>query len=229
MNPDAVSLAPPDGADGVVTTGILLTAHPRVVVGARPPATTLALPTLTLSTPAVGLHVPVEIELPFADLSARVAAVLAGQTAGQGVQVNDVKIWGVGDTAVIKVDVAGKVNGALYLVGRLAYDDSTRTLLLDDLRYTVASNDAMSRIKVTLGAALVRHAVEEATGHGRFAVGAQLDSVRTVLNQQLNRPLAPGVSIAGEIEEVRVIGLFTTSTAFLLRVALDGHASLGMQ
>jgi hypothetical protein len=229
MAPERVTLAPLAGRGGVAVTAVSLTARPRVVVGERPRAAVRPLPRLALGTGAGAIHVPVDIEIPFADIGRRAAAQLAGQTAGQGMRVSDVKVWSAGDTAVVQVDLAGKVNGALYLVGRVGYDIASRTLAIDDLRYTIQSASAMSRVKVTLGAPLVRRAVESATNGGRWNVGALLDDTRDRMTAELNRPLGEGVRLAGAIHSVRLAELRTTPSAFLLRVVLDGEARVVLE
>jgi len=226
MSPETAQLTALTGAGAEGTTAILLTALPRVVMGARPDVTVKPLPSLTLTQPSAGLHLPVQIELPFADLSDRATAMLAAQPAEQGLKVNDVKIWGVGDTAVVKVGVSGKVSGSLYMLGRVGYDSTERAVLITDLRYTLASNSAMSRLKASLGSGRIKHAIEEATGHGRMKIGEQLDSLGVRLTQELNRTLAPGVSLTGAIRSVRIDRLYTTQTAFVLRVVLDGDAAI---
>jgi len=144
-------------------------------------------------------------------------------------RVGDVKVWGVGDTAVVMLALEGKVNGSLYLLGRIAYDSTSRSLLINDLRYTLASHDVMSRIKSTLGSGRIKSAIDAATGQGHLAVGEQLDSLKTRLTEQLNRSLAPGVQLAGNVNDVRVSRLFTTQNAFVLRVVVDAEAVIVVQ
>jgi hypothetical protein len=229
MSPETVSLLPIAGSASAVATAIVLTARPRVSIGPKPSPGTRSLPSLTLARRSAGIHVPVEIELPFSDLSQKVTTLLAGEVAGKGISIGDIKVWGVGDTAVVMVALEGKVNGSLYLLGRVSYDSVSRAVLLGDLRYTLASHDAMSRIKSTLGANRIKSAVDAATGRGRLAVGEQLDSLKSRMTQELNRPVAPGVTLAGGVRDVRFVGLFTTQTAFVLRVVLDGEAVLLVQ
>jgi hypothetical protein len=133
MSPDAVSLAPLSGTGQAVTTALVVTAHPRIVVGAAPPPNTKPLPALTLADPTGAIHVPLEIELPFDDLSKRATAALAGEVAGQGITVKNVNVWGVGDSAVVRVDLTGKINGAVFLLGRIGYDPVSRSVLINDL------------------------------------------------------------------------------------------------
>jgi hypothetical protein len=229
LSPEMVSLAPVIGSPSVISTAIVLTAHPRVTVGAKPEASAAPLPSLTLARRSSGIHVPVEIELPFTDLSQKVTAMLAGETAGKGMRVGEVKLWGVGDTAVVMLGLEGKLRGSLYLLGRVSYDSTGRAVLLSDLRYTLASNDMVSRIKSTLGAARIKSAVDRATGNGHLAVGEQLDSLKSRLTQQLNRSLAPGITLAGSVRDVRFAGLYTTPTAFVLHVVLDAEAVILVQ
>lgn len=229
LSPEAVSLAPVIGSASAISTALVLTARPRVSVGAKPSVSSQSLPSLTLARRSSGIHVPVEVELPFSDLSQKVSALMAGDTAGKGMHVGEVKLWGVGDTAVVMLALEGKVNGSLYLLGRVSYDSTARAVLLSDLRYTLASHDMMSRVKSTLGAGRIKSAIDAATGKGHLAVGEQLDSLRSRLTQELNRELAPGVRLAGSVNDVRFTKMYTTQTAFVLRVVLDGEAVILVQ
>jgi Domain of unknown function (DUF4403) len=224
LSPESVSLAPVIGSASAISTAIVLTARPRVVVGPKPETATPPLPSLTLARRSGGIHVPVEIELPFSDLSQKVTSLIAGDTAGKGMRVGEVKLWGVGDTAVVMIGLQGKVNGSLYLLGRVSYDSSARAILLSDLRYTLASHDMMTRIKSTIAAGRIKSAIDAATGRGHLAVGEQIDSLKSRLTQELNRSLAPGVTLAGSVRDVRFAGLYTTQNAFVLHVVLDAEA-----
>jgi hypothetical protein len=229
LSPETVSLAPVIGSASALSTALVLSARPRVTVGGKPSVSAQALPSLTLARRSSGIHVPVEVELPFSDISQKITTLLAGETAGKGMRVGEVKLWGVGDTAVVMLALEGKVNGSLYLLGRVSYDSTSRSVLLSDLRYTLASHDMMSRVKSTIGAGQIKSAIDAATGKGHLAVGDQLDSLRSRLTQELNRELAPGVRLAGSISEVRFTRMFTTQTAFVLRVVLDGEAVILVQ
>jgi hypothetical protein len=229
MSPDAVSLAPLSGTGGrggAVTTAIALSAHPRVVVGARPSTDARPLPTLTLAGKTTGIHVPLDIQIPFDELGRRATALLSGEVAGKGMTVGQISAWGVGDTVVVKVGVQGRVSGSLYLLGKISYDVPTRSVLISELRYTLESSSKMSSIKATIGAPRIRNALAAATGHGRLAVGDQIERLKSQLGDLLNRPIAPGVVLTGGVTDVRIDRLFATGTAFVLRVVLDAEARI---
>ncbi|HEX3868143.1 MAG TPA: DUF4403 family protein [Gemmatimonadaceae bacterium] len=229
LSPEHVSLGPLTGAGSTATTALVLTARPRVVVGGKPEEVAAPLPSLSLSAAQGGVHVPLEIEVPFADLSRRVTALLAGEVAGKDLDIRAITVWGVGDTAVVKVGIGGRLRGDLFLVGRVGYDSAARAVLISDLQYTIASADKISSIKSTLGAIRIRRALADATGHGRLAIGEQLDRATVQLNAALNRELAPGVALSGGVMRVRIASLSTTESAFVLRVVLDGDARIDVR
>jgi hypothetical protein len=226
MSPDRVSLAPLRGTGQTVNTALVITARPRITVGAAPTTVLKPLPALTLADGSGDIHVPLEIELPFEDLSKRATAALAGEVAGQGITVRGVNVWGVGDSAVVRVDLAGKISGAVFLLGRLGYDTASRSVLINDLNYTIASANKMTSIKAALGAVRIRHALAAAAGHGKLAVGEQVDMLKTELGIELNRELAPGVVLSGYVKDARIDRLYSKPDAFVLRVVLDAEAKV---
>lgn len=229
VRPERVSLAPITGVAGTVRTGLVVTAQPQVVLGVAPAAAARPLPALTLARQGAGLRIPVDVRLPFADIEQRALALLTPDAAAEGITVHGLNVWGAGDTVAVRVDMSGKLTGAFYLVGRVGYDAAARAVRIDGLDYTIESETAMSRLKATLGAPLIRRALGRATNGGRLHVGAQLDSARAALDRQLNRPLAPGVAVGGGMRDVRITGLHTTADAFVVRVVLEGDARLFVQ
>lgn len=229
MGVEQVSLAPVAGSGGAAETAVVVTARPGVLLGARPTPATRPLPALTLAAAPPGLRIPLDVRLPYADLGRRAATLLAPEAAVKGITVRDVRVWGAADTIVVRVDMAGSLAGTFFLRGLLGYDATARTVRIDDLRYTIESENAMTRLKTTLGAPLIRRALDEATGGGRLNVGAHLDSVRQQLTQRLNGQLAPGMLVGGGITDVRITGVHTTGDAIVVRVALAGAARIILQ
>ena len=230
MTPENIALARPLGRGDALTTAVVITARPHASIGSKPAPERRALPVLGLAPVGVsGIHVPVDIELPFADLSARVTQLMKGEIPGQNLGIDSVRIWGVSDTMVVRVSVHGTVTGDLYALGRVQYDSASRRLLVSDLEYTLASESRMSRFKATIGSYRIKRALDQATGHGQLDVGTQLDSLRRQLTAQLNRPLGPGVTVSGSVSDIRIAKLATSNSAFVLRVVLDGTARLNVQ
>ncbi len=109
MTPEAVLLARPLGRGDALTTAVVITAHPHATLGARPSTERRPLPPLGLATTQSGIHIPVDIDLPFSDLSTRVTLLMKGEVPNQNMFIDDVKVRGVGDTMVVQVAVHGSV------------------------------------------------------------------------------------------------------------------------
>ena len=229
VRPEHVSLVPPTAQAGTVRTGLVVVAQPQVVLGAAPVEAARPLPALTLARPTAGLRIPVDVWLPFADIEQRALALLAPDAAAEGITVEALDVWGAGDTIAVRVDVSGDLAGTFYLVGRVGYDAAARAVRIDGLDYTIESANVMTRLRTTLGAPLIRRALDRASRGGRLHVGAQLDSARAGLDRQLNRSLAPGVAVGGGMRDVRITGMHTTADAIVVRVILEGDARLFVQ
>ena len=57
----------------------------------------------------------------------------------------------------------------------------------------------------------------------------ELQAASAQLAAQMNQRLAPNATIAGSVREVRIAGVYTTPTAFVVRVVMDGAARLSVQ
>jgi len=125
--------------------------------------------------------------------------------------------------------VHGSVSGDFVALGRVRFDSAERHVRVSELQWTLASASRLDRFKTTIGAFRINRALDLATGHGSLDVGTQLDSLRRQLTSQLNRPLAPGVTVSGGVTDIRIVALAASSSAFVLRVVVDGAAKLDVK
>lgn len=229
MEPEAVRVTPFVGTGPAITTTLTLQARPRIVAGARPPTRARPLPPLALGAAPGDFRVPVEVTLPYAEVERQATALLAAETAGESVTVDRVTVRGTGDTVVVALGVRGALRGELTLVAVPRWDAAARTLVLEGLDWSLQSRGLLARVTSTLAAPLVGRAVRQATGGGRIALGAQLDSVRVELLRTLNAPLAPGVVMGGSVQPVEVSGVWAGPSAFVVRAAVTGRAGVWFQ
>lgn len=228
LDPQDVRVAPLVGNGPSFLTAITLYARPRVVAGAKPAALVKRLPTLTLGEAPANFDVPVSVEMPFAEIERRAGMLLAAEATGN-VHVDSMHVRGVADTVHVDLDVSGAMRGRLTLTARLRWNAALRELQLDDLAWTLASRGAMSRVKATLGAPLIGRAVRRATMGGRVPLGAQLDSVRVEMMRLLNGPIGVGVLLGSSVNDVQILGVTSTATAFVVQARLTGRAGVWIQ
>ena len=154
--------------------------------------------------------------------------LLAAEATGN-VHVDSMHVRGVADTVHVDLDVSGAMRGRLTLTARLRWSAALRELQLDDLVWTLASRGAMSRVKATIGAPLIGRAVRRATMGGRVPLGAQLDSVRVEMMRLLNGPIGVGVLLGSSVNDVQILGVTSTATAFVVQARLTGRAGVWIQ
>jgi hypothetical protein len=229
LDPEAIRVVPLTGVGASFRTAIVVYARPRVIAGARPANSVRALPPLQLGTSPPGFVVPVTVEMPFAEVNRRATELLVAETAGTSLRVDSVSVGASGDSVRVALRVNGSLNGVLTLASRLRWDAEARELRLDELDWSLASRGLLSRVKATLAAPLIGRAIRKATNGGRVQLGAQMDSVRTQMLQLLNRTVAPGVVLGGSITRFDVQQVSTTSSAFVVRIRLEGQANVFLQ
>ncbi len=226
LEPEAVRVTPFVGAGPSLTTSMILYARPRVISGRKPGTRTRPLPALALGTAPASFNVPVSVELPFADVAKRAGLLLAADPPSGGVRVDSVQVRGRGDTVDVYLDVSGTMKGRLSMTSRMRWDAAARELRLDDLEWTLASRGMLSRMTSTLAAPFIGRAVRRATMGGRVPLGAQLDSVRTQLMVKLNGPIGPGVVMGSSVSALRITGVTSSATAFVVRAQLNGTSGV---
>ncbi len=230
ISPATLRLAPITSDEGAITSQVALTARPTVSIGARPSpdsAPVQPLPPLAIaaSVPDI-LSVPVRVEIPFTEVSARINAAVRGRPLDGGHRIAGVGVWGAGDSVVVQLDVAGDHTLSLYLVGAVVYDAAPRTIGVSGLRYTIESDQAMTRIGARLAAGEIRSAIQDAVGPGEWPVGPYLESVRAQLGEALGGELAPGVTSVAEIYAVDILGVYSSATAFVVHGFFAGRARI---
>ena len=208
---------------------MILYARPRVISGDKPSTRSRPLPVLALGTSGKSFVVPVSVELPFADVAKRAGVLLKADPPAGGVRVDSVQVRGRGDTVEVDLDVSGTMRGRLNMTSRMRWDAAARELRLDDLEWSLASKGMLSRMTSTLAAPFIGRAVRRATMGGRVPLGAQLDSVRTQLMAKLNGPVGPGTVMGSSIGELRIVGVTSSSTAFVVRAQLTGTSGVWIQ
>lgn len=228
MDPSAVRVGLLAMRHDTLVTAVGLSAHPRVVGGARPEAAVRPLPAPkdSSSRPPV-LHLLSEGRLPYDVASTILSRELRGDTihvAGQKLIVDSLQVLGVGDgRAAVGLDVSGPVDGVLYMVGHPAYDTATAELYMPDLEYDVGTRDLLTGALSWLAGSNVEDFL-------RNKVRIKMDKViadgRELLEMGLNRDLAEGVHLNVDITSAKGLGVRAAPDAILLRVVATGQGEL---
>lgn len=232
MEPAEVAMAPIAGGGLNVTSAIVLRAQTRVVVGDRPAPSTRPLPPLRTVRDAVsGIHIPFNVELPYAEAS-RLLTQNYGRRRYQDLVVDTIRLFpGSGDKLGVEVNVdyrssaVRKYRGLVQLEGTPVFDPATRTISLKDLDYALdpKKRSLFLRIADRFAHDALRARLAESA---RWSIAPQIATVRGEIQKAMVRPLAPGVFLRGRIDDItpRAIGLHPAAIA--IDVVATGSAEV---
>lgn len=138
--------------------------------------------------------------------------------------IDSCRVYGGGfDKLVIKVNFSGTNNGVVYLTGRPVYDKDKRKIEVKDIDFDIKSKN------VLLGSAdwlFDKKITKEISQYAQFELGAYIDSAKTNINQQLNQELMKGIRSAGNIKDIRLIGIYPMQQQLVIRSNCTGDLSV---
>ena len=229
LAPQALRLGEFRLADSNLVADVRLYAQPYLVSGPRPAPFRTALPPLERAVRVVGDSASLRIEglLSYDVASDMLAQELVGRTVrryGRSIKLSRIRVSSLGDgRLVLAVSVTGDIVGNAYLVGTPHLDTLTRTLTVPDLDFDVATADALVR-----GLAWLRKAdlVSQLRERAILPLDPLIDATRALVERALNRPLAPGVQLAGKVRTGRLIDVSAQPRWLVVRAEAYGALAL---
>lgn len=223
-NPERIRMAPlrSEGRTLVLTPEIQ--ARPSVVFGPRPATEARSLPSLDQAEPIEpGFHVRLALDLPFESASEQLTRNVVGKafdTDHGRFEILSARVWGREGQAFLEVEMKGRVDGRVTLVGRPVFEEATGQLVLRDLDYTLESQGWFTR----MGERLFRGSLRKTLStQANFFLNQSLSDVRNQVEQGLNRELAPGLRLSGKVEGFRLSQLRVLEDRFQVDALLDGQ------
>jgi len=228
LNPERVRLGPWTSQGKVLTVTPEIQVRPAITLGARPEAPPRPLPPLDLSPGPIapGLDIHVDADLSFEHAARQMMAQVGGQTfeTEKGkFTITGVAIRAQEGFAVLDLDVRGRVNGRLSLKGRPAYDAQLGLLRLEDLDYTLETRDLIARFGEWLYRGTLKKTLTEQCG---LFLDRSFKDLKERTRAGLNRPLAPGAALSGEVDLLHVKRVQVLPDRFKVEAKLEGTARI---
>lgn len=203
-----------------------LQARPLIVVGPRPVVEARALPDLEAADQILpGFRVRAEAELDYASATMQLTEALGGKTfdTEKGpLTVNTAAITGAQGKALLELDVKGVVTGILTLQGRPVITEEG-LVKLEDLDFSLANSGWITQSAAWLFKSKIRRLIQEKS---TVLIGQQFKDLMALAHQQLNRSLAPGLEMKGQLKEVRLESILASPTAFRVVARIEGEAEV---
>jgi len=238
LEPADVGLGPIRGAGLTVSSAIALRARTRVVVGPKPVLAARPLPPLRIAVDAAsGLHVPFEVELPYAEASRLISEQFAGRTYDTGggkLAVDSIRLLpGTAGKLTVEasIDYRGgglkRYAGLVYLEGTPRFDASTSSIVIDDVDYSL---DPRRRNLFLRAANGLVHDTLRATlrANAKWSIAGEIVRIRGEIDRGMNRQLSGGAALKGHVDSIAPVSVTAAPDTIRLQVVGTGTASIAL-
>lgn len=138
--------------------------------------------------------------------------------------IDSCKIYGGGfEKLIIRINFSGTNNGIVYLVGKPVYDTANRIIEVTNIDFDIKSKN------VLLGSAdwlFDKKITKEISKHARFELGAYIDSAKITINEQLNQEWMKGIRSYGNINDIKLAGIYPMQQHLVIRSNCKGDLSV---
>jgi hypothetical protein len=228
LNPERIRLAPWRSQGKVLTILPEIQAHPAITLGPVPPVELRPLPLLENISEALspGFKIRVDTDLSFEHATAQLKKQIAGRhfdTEKGSFEVLDAAVQGRDGKALLELTLKGRITGKLNLAGRMVYNEALGTLQLQDLDYTLESKSWMTQFGEWLFRSTLRKTLQE---KANWFMDKSLQEIRALAQQGLNRPLAPGLTLSGTLNGLKLGQPRVLADRFRLDAFLEGQVQV---
>lgn len=223
--PERVAFVEPVGNGRMVTTGLAVQARPVLVSGARPALAVPPVPRPERSVSGEGVHLALKGDIALTDAAALLNRQLAGKPIKAGsrtVQIDNIRLYGFEDKAVIGLLLSQPVQAEIFLLGKPVFDVEKNEVRFEQLEYSLGTRDFLTRSASWLLGGTFRSTLEQ---RARFRFD---DDMAGALKEfrDLKRDIGHGLVLRGGVDRVRPLGLYFTQERLEVQVLIDGRLAL---
>jgi hypothetical protein len=143
------------------------------------------------------------------------------------ITLTDIDLYGSGDDLIIKADLAGSLEGTIYLKGKPYFDPESQTLSLLNLDYDLDTKNKLIKTASWLAKGKFIKSMQEAF---RIPLGNHIEQAKELIQANLaNKQLAKGVVLNGQIEELTPADVYITPTSIIATVLATGKVNVNIE
>ncbi|RZJ35808.1 MAG: DUF4403 family protein [Flavobacterium sp.] len=163
----------------------------------------------------------------YEDASRIIKQNFAGQTFESGsrkVTVQNVSLWQKQGRMIIALDLAGSINGTVYLSGFPQYNEQTKEIYFDKLDYALETKSALMRTANWLAEGYILRKIQESC---RYSIKPNLDEGKVNMQKYLkNYSPMPGVFVNGNLNDIEFKKIQLTNKAIVAFITVSGDVSV---
>jgi hypothetical protein len=225
--PKKVAFAEPVGNGRWVTSGVLVEAHPVIQTGRKPLVKVPPVPVPERGINGDAFYLALTGDIGLDDAARLLNQQLSGKPLAAGahkVVVDDIRLYGSGDKAVIGVSLAQPLRAEIFVLGRPVFDIEKNEVRFDDMEYSLGTRNFLAKSANWLLGPAFRSALQE---RARFRFDEDLaDTLKEF--RDVRQDVGGGVILRGSLQRVRPQGLFFTQDRLRAYVQAEGRLALEM-
>jgi hypothetical protein len=233
INPQRIRINSIFAKNDSLNVNLGLTARP-IISFEKPVGQSSWVPNITDLSNKPGFSIFLDAMLNYDSLS----NLLSAQVQGKEFDLNkgpvkkkfifkDCKLYGNGnEKLIIKVNFTGTDDGTLYLVGKPVYDHATKMLEIKEIDFDIKSKDALLKAADWL---FNKKITAEISRYAKYDLAAYADSAKAQINQQLNQEWIKGISSRGNINDLKIAGIYPTNKHLVIRSNCTGILSMKVE
>jgi hypothetical protein len=134
--------------------------------------------------------------------------------------IRDCKLFGEGnEKLIIKINFSGSNEGTIYLTGKPVYDKGNRILEVRDIDFDIKSKNTLLKTAEWL---FSKRIINEIGRYAKYDLTSLIDTARARINQQLNHEWSKGIRSYGNMEDLKLVGIYPLRQFLVIRSNCTG-------
>jgi hypothetical protein len=135
--------------------------------------------------------------------------------------INDCRIYGTGnENLIIKLSFGGTNSGIVYFTGKPVYNEKEKQIEIRDIDFDIKTKSFLMKNAAWM---FNRRITNEIANLGRYDLSKYIDTAKTLINDQLNREWIKGIKNSGNINELKISGIYPLANNLIIRSNASGN------
>ncbi|MCP3930038.1 MAG: DUF4403 family protein [Bacteroidetes bacterium] len=229
INPFHISMTPLTTSADSIVSNITIKSKPAVTLGEKP-SVMVYIPLPAYKEPESfenNFQLHLKTDIPFEEAERIARTELIGESFKQGkyeVKIENIELYGQKNNLIVNAALSGSYNGSIYLLGEPAYDPIRNKLDVEDLKFSLETQNFLMKSAGWLFKSNLKKRIQE---NLNFLLTDNLNELKTQIQQQLNNyQLAPNVLLQGNLKELQLQNAFLTPFSIRVDITLSGHLNI---
>lgn len=223
--PRRLSFAEPVGNGRYISSGVLVQAHPVIQSGRKPVVKVPPVPAPERGISGDAFYVALSGDIGLDDAARLLNQQLAGKpiaAGGSNVVIDDIRLYGSGDRAVIGLALSQPVRAEIFVLGKPVFDVEKNEVRFEQMEYSLGTRNFLAKTANWLLGSTFRESLQQ---KARFRFD---DDLAESLGEfrDFRQDLGNGLFLRGSLQRVRPQGLYFTQDRLQAHVQMEGRLAL---